>query len=246
MTALAVRDLSKSYGGVHALTRVSFSVASGERRAVIGPNGAGKTTLFHSISGTILPSSGSIAFFDRDITALPPDRRAGLGMARTFQVTNLFSRLTVLKNVLLAVAAAEGVGFGLIRPMTGYRDVQEKAERLLENWGLTARAYDEVRHLSYGEQRQIELVLALAGAPKLLLLDEPTAGLSAAETSRVVAMVHSLPSTMTLLMIEHDMDVAFELADRILVLHQGQVVAEGDEQAVRAHPRVNEIYLGED
>lgn len=246
MSALTVRDLSKSYDGVHALEGVSFTVEPGERRAVIGPNGAGKTTLFHAISGTILPSAGNIAFFDKDVTWLPPNRRARLGMARTFQVTNLFSRLTVLENVLLAVAAVSGTRLGLIRPMAAYGHLFEKAERLLAEWELAESARYPVRQLSYGVQRQVELVLALAGAPKALLLDEPTAGLSPAETSRVVAMVRSLPREMTILMIEHDMDVAFELADRIMVLHQGQVIAEGDQQAIRAHPQVSEIYLGEE
>jgi branched-chain amino acid transport system ATP-binding protein len=246
MTALIVSDLSKRYGGVLALSSVSFTVEPGERRALIGPNGAGKTTLFHSISGAVLPTGGSISLFDQDITWLPPNRRATLGMARTFQVTNLFSRLTVMENILLAVAATTDAKFTLLRPMTSHPDVYDRARRLLDQWELTESAQLPVRQLSYGEQRQIELVLALAGAPKILLLDEPTAGLSPAETGRVVAMVRSLPREMTILMIEHDMDVAFELADRIMVLHQGQVIAEGDHKAIRAHPQVTEIYLGEE
>jgi branched-chain amino acid transport system ATP-binding protein len=148
----------------------------------------------------------------------------------------------VEENVLLAVAAAEKVG--LIRPMRAYRALYERASRLLEQWGLAEKPQRQVRHLSYGEQRQLELALALAGAPRLLLLDEPTAGLSASETARVVAMVRSLPREITVLMIEHDMDVAFELADRITVLHQGRIIAEGDRQAIRANPQVAEIYLG--
>jgi branched-chain amino acid transport system ATP-binding protein len=245
VSALSISGLSKRYGGVLALSGVSFAVEAGERRVLIGPNGAGKTTLFHAISGAVLPSAGSIAFFDKDITRMPPNRRAALGMARTFQVTNLFSRLTVLENVLLAVAASGGKRLGLLRPMTAHRELFVRAERLLEEWGLAQHAHVEVRQLSYGDQRQIELVLALAGSPKALLLDEPTAGLSPAETGRVAAMIRKLPRDMTILMIEHDMDVAFDLADRILVLHQGQVIAEGDQKAIRAHPQVSEIYLGE-
>jgi branched-chain amino acid transport system ATP-binding protein len=242
MSALAVNRLSKRFGGVDAVVDVSLAVETGERRVLIGPNGAGKTTLFHCIAGTQLPSAGVVTLFGSDITRLPPYARARAGLARTFQITNLFPTLTVEENVLLAVAAAEKVG--LIRPMRAYRALYERASRLLEQWGLAEKPQRQVRHLSYGEQRQLELALALAGAPRLLLLDEPTAGLSASETARVVAMVRSLPREITVLMIEHDMDVAFELADRITVLHQGRIIAEGDRQAIRANPQVAEIYLG--
>jgi branched-chain amino acid transport system ATP-binding protein len=242
MSALAVSGLSKRFGGVDAVVDVTLAVEEGERRVLIGPNGAGKTTLFHCIAGTQLASSGSVQLFGSDITRLAPYARARAGLARTFQITNLFANLTVQENVLLAVAAAEKVG--LIRPMRAYRALYERASRLLGQWGLAEQPERRVRHLSYGEQRQLELVLALAGAPRLLLLDEPTAGLSAAETARVVAMVRSLSREMTVLMIEHDMDVAFELADRITVLHQGRIVAEGDARAIRADPQVAEIYLG--
>ena len=175
---------------------------------------------------------------------LRPDQRARLGLARTFQITNLFPRLTVLDSVLLAVDGANGRPLRLLRPMSSYRGRYDQAYRLLEQWGLAPTARRVVRNLSYGEQRQLELVLALAGTPKLLLLDEPTAGLSPAETGSVVAMVQQLPRDMTILMIEHDMDVAFELADRIAVMHQGRLIAEGDEAAIRANRQVTEIYLG--
>ena len=244
MIALAVNGLSKRFGGVDAVVDVSLAVETGERRVLIGPNGAGKTTLFHTIAGTQLPSSGTVTLFSQDITRLAPHARARAGLARTFQITNLFPNLTVLENVLLAVAAASDIGIALIRPMKAYGALYQRAERLLSDWGLAGRPSRQVRHLSYGEQRQLELALALAGSPKLLLLDEPTAGLSAAETSRVVALIRALPRDMTLLMIEHDMDVAFELADRISVLHQGRIVAEGGQQAIRANPQVAEIYLG--
>ena len=246
MSALTIRNLSKSFGGVQALEGVSFTVEPGERRAVIGPNGAGKTTLFHTISGTFLPTTGSVMMFDQDITRLAPDRRARLGLARTFQITNLFSRLTVLENLLLAVAGATGEGAGLVRPMTAYRHLFAKAEGLIDGWDLGASAHRTVKELSYGEQRQVELLMALAGAPKVLLLDEPTAGLSPAETSRVVTMVRNLPRETTILMIEHDMDVAFELTDRVAVMHQGQLIVDGDQETVRASPQVRDIYLGEE
>ena len=244
MIALAVADVSKNFGGVSAVAGVSLEIGVGERRVLLGPNGAGKTTLFHTISGTVMPSSGRISLFDRDITRLRPDRRARLGLARTFQITNLFPRLTVLESVLLALGGGTGSPLQLMRPLSSYRELYERAYRMLEQWGIAEAARRVVRNLSYGEQRQLELVLALAGEPRLLLLDEPTAGLSPAETSRVVEMVQLLPRDMTILMIEHDMDVAFELADRIAVMHQGRLIAEGDEAAIRANPQVTEIYLG--
>ena len=242
MAALEVAGLSKRYGGVDAVVDVSLGLAEGQRRVLIGPNGAGKTTLFHCIAGTQFASAGSVRLFGSDITHLPPYARARAGLARTFQITNLFPNLEVLENVLLAVAAFEKTG--LIRPMRAYASIHNRASQLLEQWGLAEKPQRLVRHLSYGEQRQLELALALAGSPRLLLLDEPTAGLSAAESARVVAMVRALPRDISLLMIEHDMDVAFELADRITVMHQGRIIAEGDRQAIRANPQVAEIYLG--
>jgi branched-chain amino acid transport system ATP-binding protein len=244
MIALAVESVSKNFGGVAALSDISLEVADGERRVLLGPNGAGKTTLFHAISGNVLPSAGRIVLFGSDITRLRPDRRARLGLARTFQITNLFPRLTVLDSVLLALGGTHGGGLQLLRPLSSYRDRYDAADELLHLWGLAAVAQRVVRTLSYGEQRQLEIALALAGKPRLLLLDEPTAGLSPAETRRVVAMVHALPRDMTMLMIEHDMDVAFELADRIAVMHQGRLIAEGDEAAIRANRQVTDIYLG--
>jgi branched-chain amino acid transport system ATP-binding protein len=244
MSALAVENVSKSFGGVTALAGISLEVSEGERRVLLGPNGAGKTTLFHTISGNVMPTAGRIALFGHDITRLRPDRRARLGLARTFQITNLFPRLTVLDSVLLALGGSAGNSLQMLETMSRHRRKREEAHRLLDQWGLAGTAPRVVRNLSYGEQRQLELVLALAGAPKLLLLDEPTAGLSPAETARVVAMVQLLPRDMTLVMIEHDMDVAFELADRIAVMHQGRVIAEGDESSIRANKQVTDIYLG--
>jgi branched-chain amino acid transport system ATP-binding protein len=246
MTALAVEDVSKNFGGVSALSNVSLDIAPGERRVLLGPNGAGKTTLFHTISGNVAPSAGRITLFGTDITRLRPERRARLGLARTFQITNLFPRLTVLDSVLLALEGASGRGMRLLASLAGDRDLDRRARELLDRWGLVDAAPRVVRTLSYGEQRQLEIALALAGKPRLLLLDEPTAGLSPAETRRVVAMVHELPRDMTIVMIEHDMDVAFELADRIAVMHQGHLIAEGDQAAIRANQQVTDIYLGAD
>lgn len=244
MIALAVDNVTKSFGGVRALTGVTLSLSAGERLVLLGPNGAGKTTLFHTISGNIIASSGRISLFGEDITQLPPDARARLGLARTFQITNLFAQLTVLENILLAVCGAEKLTFKFVRPLSGYDDIQKRACMLLEEWDLADAGDQLVRNLSYGEQRQVEVVMALSGAPRILLLDEPTAGLSPAETLRVVDMVRKLPRDMTIVMIEHDMDVAFEVADRIAVMHQGRVIAEGDEAAIRGNQQVSDIYLG--
>ena len=245
MTALTIDNVSKNFGGVAALSGVSLDIESGERRVLLGPNGAGKTTLFHTISGNVAPSAGRIALFGDDITRLRPDRRAQLGLARTFQITNLFPRLTVLDSVLLALDGASGGGMRLIAfAVERDRDMDAQAHGLLDRWGLAEASSRIVRTLSYGEQRQLEIALALAGKPRLLLLDEPTAGLSPAETRRVVAMVHELPRDMTIVMIEHDMDVAFELADRIAVMHLGRLIAEGDQAAIRSNQQVTDIYLG--
>ena len=244
LAALSIANVTKLYGGVLAVAGVSLEIGAGERRVLLGPNGAGKTTLFHTISGTQPASSGRIVLFGQDITRMRPDRRARLGLARTFQITNLFPRLTVLDSVLLALGGAHGASIRLLPAPGGSRSSDAAAHRLLEEWGLADTARRIVRTLSYGEQRQLELVLALAVHPRLLLLDEPTAGLSPAETARVVEMVQRLPRDMTILMIEHDMDVAFELADRIAVMHQGRLIAEGDEAAIRANRQVTEIYLG--
>ena len=244
MTALTIDNVSKNFGGVAALSGVSLGIEPGERRVLLGPNGAGKTTLFHTISGNVAPSAGRIALFGDDITRLRPDRRAQLGLARTFQITNLFPRLTVLDSVLLALDGASGGGMRLIHSQSRDREMDAQARRLLDRWGLAEASSRIVRTLSYGEQRQLEIALALAGKPRLLLLDEPTAGLSPAETRRVVAMVHELPRDMTIVMIEHDMDVAVELADRIAVMHLGRLIAEGDQAAIRSNQQVTDTYLG--
>jgi branched-chain amino acid transport system ATP-binding protein len=246
MSALVVTDVSRNFGGVQALSNVSFAVEPGERRLIIGPNGAGKTTLFNMLSGALPLSGGSVALFGRDITSLPPYARARMGLARTFQITNLFPRLTVLENVLLALQAAGKDAFSLLRRIRANRRLFDDAEALLQQWGLHAIAGRAARDISYGEQRQLDLILAMAVRPRVLLLDEPTAGLSAAEVVRVVGMVRTLPKDMTILMIEHDMDVAFDLADRITVLHQGGLIAEGDVAAIRNDPQVTAIYLGAD
>ena len=246
MTALEVDKLSHSFGGLTALADVSLAVAPGERLAIIGPNGAGKTTLFNIVTGIFRPSSGRIRLFGRDVTRVPAHRRAQLGLARTFQISTLFPKLTVLDSVLLAVQGLDPVRFALHRPRETYRHLLARAEALLVDWGLADRCQQMTGRLSYGEQRQVELILALAGAPKVLLLDEPTAGLSPAETASVTEMIRRFSRDTTILLIEHDMDVALDLVDRVAVLFQGRVLAEGSKDKIRSDPEVAAIYLGTD
>ena len=242
--ALSLSNLTKSFGGLSAVDGVSLTVAPGERRAIIGPNGAGKTTLFSLISGETMPSSGRLMLFGQDVTRLAPHRRAALGLARTYQITNLFPRLTALDNCILAVQALTPAKLHLHRALQRYTDHFARAREVLDAVGLAAKADEAVRSLSHGEQRQLEIALALAGSPRLLLLDEPTAGLSPAESHLMTALLKKLDPAITLLVIEHDMDVAFELTNRITVLHYGRVVADGLAHEVKADPLVQEIYLG--
>ena len=244
LLALSLSGVSKAFGGLCAVDGVSLDVTPGERRAIIGPNGAGKTTLFSLISGEQPPTDGRITLFGRDVTRLPPHRRAALGMARTYQITNLFPRLTVLENCLLAVQALKPTKFHLHRALSRYPGLFERARSALEAVGLAGKDGETVRNLSHGEQRQLEIALALAGAPKLLLLDEPTAGLSPAESHLMTGLLKTLDPTITILVIEHDMDVAFELTKRVTVLHFGKVIADGLGDEVKANPLVQEIYLG--
>jgi branched-chain amino acid transport system ATP-binding protein len=243
-TCLALVDVSKHFGGLRALEGVSLTVRRGERRAIIGPNGAGKTTLFNLISGELPVTSGRIVMFGQDITHLPPHRRCVLGLGRTFQITNLFPALSVLENVLLALLGTRRLKLAAHRPLGAYRDLFGEARRLLERVGLWEKHALPVTSLSYGEQRQIEVTLALASAPKLLLLDEPTAGLSPGEAKVLTAVIRALDPSITVLLIEHDMDVAFEVAELITVLHLGRVIAHGTTDEVRANPQVQQIYLG--
>jgi branched-chain amino acid transport system ATP-binding protein len=244
--ALSLSGVSKAFGGLRAVDEVALSVQPGERRALIGPNGAGKTTLFNLVSGELSPSAGRITLFGRDVTALPQHRRAALGLARTYQITNLFPNLTVLENLLLAVQALERTKLILLRPVTSYHHLYERARSLLDSVGLTGKEGEVVKNLSHGDQRQIEVAMALASRPRLLLLDEPTAGLSPAESLMMTGLLKGLDAGITLLIIEHDMDVAFGLADRVMVLHNGKVIADGSRDEVKANPLVAEIYLGGD
>ncbi len=242
--AIEVDNVAKIFGGLHAVDGVSLTVAPGERRALIGPNGAGKTTLFHCITGTLRPTSGHVRLFGQDVTRLPEHARTALGMGRTFQITNVFADLTLTENLALAIIGASARKWVVHRPLTAYPEVREQALRGLAAVGLADRADHAVKLLSYGERRQLELALALNTSPKVLFLDEPCAGLSPSERQRIFAMVRALPRSITLVMIEHDMDVALGLADRVTVLHRGKVMAEGKPDEIQADPRVRDVYFG--
>jgi len=244
LKALDVQALSKNFGGLWAIRDISLEIEEGERRAIIGPNGAGKTTLFHLISGFLFPSSGHLSLFGREVTNLQAYQRAALGMARTFQVTNLFQKLTLFENILLGVQAIKRARFCFYRRAVSFREIIYETESLLKEWNLWEKKDVLLKNLSYGEQRQIEVIMALATKPRLLLLDEPTAGLSPAETALVTSIIKGLPREITTVLIEHDMDVAFAIAEKITVLHFGSILAEGSLAEIKGNPKVTEIYLG--
>jgi branched-chain amino acid transport system ATP-binding protein len=244
MDALRIDRLRKNFGALAAVNGVSLAVASGERRAIIGPNGAGKTTVFNLISGELTPTAGRVYLDGQDVTHWPEHERARRGLARTYQRNNLFLNLSVFENVRLAVQRHFGVSRSMLRPAERFDAVNQHTTRLLEQMGLQEQRTALAKNLSYGEQRQLEIAIALATEPRVLLLDEPTAGMSPAETNAIAALLHDFPRTLTLLVIEHDMDVVFRLAERVTVLHYGEVIADGMAEQVRSDPRVLEVYLG--
>jgi branched-chain amino acid transport system ATP-binding protein len=241
---LELKDLAKSFGGLRAVRGVSLKILPGERKAIIGPNGAGKTTLFNLITGTLPASSGHVLLYGQDVTRWPSHRRAALGMARTFQVTSLFPKLTVLDNVLLAIKGRRASKFVMWRFLSSYREVYDRAHELLERASFMDRKDTQVRYLSHGEQRQLEIVLGLACDPDILLLDEPAAGLSSGESTEMAKFLQGLDRKMALLLIEHDMDIVFDVADEISVLHFGEILESGSAQRIRSSTKVQEIYLG--
>jgi branched-chain amino acid transport system ATP-binding protein len=241
---LVIENLSKSFEGLKAVSNVSFDVEGGERLVIIGPNGAGKTTLFNLITGVHSPTEGKIHLFGEDVTQMPSHGRTHLGMARTFQITNLFPELTLHENILLAVLGTNPRQFVMHRPATSCNDIMVKTERLLAEWNLQENVNTLVRNLSYGVQRQVEVLMALACDAKILLLDEATAGLPPGEIHTLTSMILALDPKITLLIIEHDMNVAFQLAHRMIVLQNGKVIAEGAPEKIKQDPKVQEIYLG--
>ena len=243
---LKVEELNKSFGGIHATRNVCLDVHHGETHAVIGPNGAGKTTLISQLSGSLHSDSGRINFNGIDITRLPEYRRSQSGLARSFQITSLLMTMPVIDNVALAVQAHDGHSFRFWRPARNEKRLREPAMQALEQVNLAGRAHDQVSTLSHGERRQLEIAVALACKPSLLLLDEPMAGMGPEESTRMVETLKALKLQKAMLLIEHDMDVVFALADRISVMVYGKVVATGTPEDIRNNEDVRRAYLGED
>lgn len=241
--ALRLDDLSVRFGGILAVDNVRMTVSGGERWAVIGPNGAGKTTLFRAISGEVQPTSGRVSLFGRDVTKTPSHRRARAGIGRTYQVTTLFPHLTAEQNVAVAALGTTRARLRCWSPLRMRGELGERVGDALSQVGLSARRHDEVRALSHGEQRQLELALALAGRPRLLLLDEPAAGLASSERKTMRTLVENLPGDLSIVLIEHDMNLALGLTERVLCLDDGRVVAEGTPDEVRADEDVQAAYL---
>jgi branched-chain amino acid transport system ATP-binding protein len=242
--ALELENVSRHFGGLRAVDAVSLTIQPGARHALIGPNGAGKTTLFNVISGELSATDGRISLFGADVTRLPPHQRAARGIARTFQITKLFPNLTVVENLLLACEALDRRKLAMHRSVSSYGDLVQRAADLADQFGLSGRTQDVARNLSYGDQRKLEVALSLAGRPRLLLLDEPMAGLSAGESASMHAILDQLDPAIAVLLIEHDMDIAFAFAERVTVLHQGRVLTEGHKDEVSANADVQQIYLG--
>ncbi len=245
MSALAVRGLEKRFGGLRVTAAVDLAVEAGERRLIIGPNGAGKTTLFNLITGELRPDHGAITLFGADITRVPARRRAHLGIGRTYQIITLFPRDTLSHNVMLSLLALMPLRWSPFVRLDRQTALVAAARAVLTRVGLDHLAERPLTQTSYGERRRVEIAMALAQNPRVLLLDEPFAGLSIEERRDVLALVTGIPRDVTIVMIEHDMDVALDFAERISVLHFGEVVMEGTRTEVVAHPRTREIYLGE-
>ena len=245
MTALAIKGLCKAFGGLRVTTEVNLAVAPGERRLIIGPNGAGKTTLFNLITGELTPDSGSVFLFDRDITRVPSRRRPHLGLARTYQIITLFPQDTILRNVTLALLGLSRLRWNPFATLERQHDLIGRARAALDRVNLGHMAERPLSQTSYGERRRVEIAMALAQEPQVLLLDEPFAGLSIDERRDVHDLLMAIPRDVTIVMIEHNMDVALDFAELITVLHYGEVIVEGTRAEVVADPRTKEVYLGD-
>ena len=243
--ALEVAKLKKSFGGLPATNDVSLSVMPGERRLIIGPNGAGKTTLFNLISGDLRADAGTIRLWGREISRLAPHARAHLGLARTYQIITVFQTDTLEHNVVLSLLGLSKTRWNVYRPLATYGELVEEAHAVLAQVGLSELAKRHVTDVSYGEKRRLEIALALAQKPRVLLLDEPLAGLSREERATIKRLIAGIPRDVTVVMIEHDMDTALDMAERITVLHYGRVIVEGTRGEVVADPRTREVYLGD-
>jgi len=242
--ALEVINLKKAFGGLVVTQDISLAIRPGERRLIIGPNGAGKTTLFNQISGDLSPNSGQVKLFGTDVTHLAPYKRAHFGLSRTYQIITLFSGDTLEHNVTLGLLGLRPSRWQMWRPLSYYGDLATAARRTLDAVGLLHLADHPVSDIAYGEKRRVELAMALAQKPRVLLLDEPLAGLSNTERSQVRSLIASIPRETTLIMIEHDMDTALDLAETVTLLNYGRVIVDGDRDAVIADERTREVYLG--
>ncbi len=243
---LSVKNLSKSFGGLQVIEEISLHVRPGERIGLIGPNGAGKTTLFNMIAGDLLPTSGTISYLGETITTVPNYKRTNKGIVRTFQKNNLLMGLTVKENLLLVLQRLrkQHTHWWKRSSPKNYSALYQQADSILEEWNLFEYRDRKVDDLSYGVQRQIEITLAVSGQPKLLLLDEPTAGMSQVETDQIVQLINRLPSDVTIMMIEHDIDVLFNNVQRVVLLHAGKLIVDDTPEKVKNHPEVKEIYMG--
>ena len=239
---LSIRGLQKSFGGVKATDNVTFDFADGSLTAVIGPNGAGKSTFFNCLTGVIRPTSGRILFNGANITGLPPNRISQKGIARSYQITNILPNASTLENVRIA-AQSRRHGWSMLAHHRAYADLMEKADAVLQSVGLRSKADELAANLSHGEQRNLEIGIALATEPQVLCLDEPTAGMSAAETRDTITLVREIAKNLTILIVEHDMPLVMDLADRITVFHYGAILADGPPAEIQNNPRVLEVYL---
>jgi branched-chain amino acid transport system ATP-binding protein len=244
MEVMKVKNVAKSFGGLKVLQDVSFSLAVGEKVALIGPNGAGKTTLINLLNGLLYPTSGSIYFLGRDVTKLPPYDRVALGLARSFQISSLFPALSLFSNILLALHGTKKSRYQMFRTFTSYKDNNQRVQELLESIDLWDKRNIPVSNLSHGEKRRLEIILSISSRPKVLLLDEPSAGLSSAEASGLIDMINNLAIGTTTLVVAHDLDFIYQFCDRVMVLYYGEIIADGPCEAIQVHPKVREIYLG--
>ena len=244
MALLRVDHLGKRYGGLEVLYDVSFHLESGERVALIGPNGAGKTTLLNVLTGFTAPEAGQISLLDQDVTKMPSHRRVALGLARSFQLNTLFPSLDLLINVLLAIQGIQTIRYHWFRPISAYSENLDRAQELLEAVGLWKQRNSPVAVLGYGQQRLVEIILALASRPKLLLLDEPSAGLTGEESDHLGDMIRNITKETTVLFSAHDLDLVYSLADRVMVLYYGEILTQGTPEEIQSDPKVGEIYVG--
>jgi branched-chain amino acid transport system ATP-binding protein len=244
MEVLRVEKLSKNFGGLRAVSSVSFSVEKGERIALIGPNGAGKTTLFNLLNGQLSPTTGHVYLSGKDITRMTVHQRAHLGLARSFQITSLLLNLTVLTNMMLALHGMKPSRYQMFRQFTSYGNLLDKVKELLGSMDLWEKRNEEVRAIAYGDQRKLEMALSLASEPKLLLLDEPSCGLTTEESADIINRIRNLGRDITVILVAHDMDLVFGVAERIIVLHYGEIIVEGTPKEIQADARVKEIYMG--